>query len=255
MSRFKLTVAPNGARRQKSDHPALPVTIEEIAHTARACFDAGAHELHLHVRDGMGRHSLDDGRYREAIAAVTETAPKMSIQITTESGGIYGVEEQFACLAALRPLAASIAVREMVRDPEIAARIYALTKETGTKVQHIIYSPECVNRLFAWHSEGIISLSQDDAIFVLGQYDPPVLARPFDLDRVLLATTGHGLRWSICAFGRHEQRCLLRAIQLGGNARIGFENNIETPDGKLLQDNAASVMALVSAVKQTSSGL
>jgi uncharacterized protein (DUF849 family) len=82
-------------------------------------------------------------------------------------------------------------------------------------------------------------------IFVLGQYNPPVPAQPSDLDAFLASTSGMGLTWSVCAFGLEEHACLLEAIRLGGNVRIGFENNIHTPEGKLLPSNAASVRALL----------
>ena len=246
-----IMVAPNGARRTRSDHPALPVTTEELAATARACFAAGADATHLHVRDEEQRQSLDAGRYREAIAAISESAPGMAIQITTESAGIYGVSAQLACLEALRPSAASISVREMARDPGLAARAYALCAEAGTEVQHILYTPDCVVRLRDWRASGVIAKGQDDVIFVLGQYNPPVMAAPGDLDPLLAATGDMGLRWTVCAFGHNERACLLGALARGGNARIGFENNIHAPDGALLADNAASVAALVAAARDT----
>ena len=46
-----LTVAPNGAYKQHSDHPAVPLTPQALADTARRCLDAGAAMLHLHIRD------------------------------------------------------------------------------------------------------------------------------------------------------------------------------------------------------------
>ncbi|UWQ26661.1 3-keto-5-aminohexanoate cleavage protein [Leisingera aquaemixtae] len=242
-------VAPNGARRARGDHPQLPVTPQQTAETAAACSAAGAHALHLHVRDGDGRHSLDAGRYREALEAVRESVPEMAVQITTESAGIYDVAAQFACLEALRPAAASVSVREMARDPDLAARAYALCAEAGTQVQHILYGPDCIARLRVWYQDGIVPAAMRDAIFVLGKYTPPVLARPEGLAVFQDAAADLGLSWAACAFGRNEQACLLAAVAAGGDARIGFENNIETPDGGLLADNAASVTAFVQAAK------
>lgn len=246
---YSLMVAPNGARRGRGDHPQLPVTPQQTAETAAACFAAGAHALHLHVRDDDGRHSLDAGRYREALDAVRESAPEMAVQITTESAGIYDVAAQSACLEALRPAAASVSVREMARDPDLAARAYALCAEAGTRVQHILYGPDCIARLRAWYQEGVVPGAMRDAIFVLGQYTPPVLARPDGLPVFLDAAADLRLTWAACAFGRHEHACLLAAVAAGGDARIGFENNIETPQGGLLADNAASVAAFVQAAK------
>ena len=193
--------------------------------------------------------SLDPGRYRDAIAAVSDSAPGMTIQITTESAGKYGVADQLACLHDLEPVAASIAVREMARDEGLARKVYELTDAAGTKVQHILYTTDCIAKLLRWREEGIVRANQSDVIFVLGQYGPEVLAQPGDLAKYLAAIEGQQLSWTACAFGRHEQACLLQAIQEGGNVRIGFENNIETPEGDLLKDNASSVAAFVAAAK------
>ncbi|AHD01795.1 3-keto-5-aminohexanoate cleavage protein [Leisingera methylohalidivorans] len=249
MAEYRLMVAPNGARRGRGDHPQLPVTPQQTAQTAAACFAAGAQALHLHVRDGEGRHSLDAGRYREALDAVRESVPGMAVQITTESAGIYDAAAQLACLEALRPAAASVSVREMARDPLLAARVYALSAEAGTEVQHILYGPDCIARLGAWYKDGTVPGAMRDAIFVLGRYTPPVLAQPAGLAVFRDATADLRLNWAVCAFGRHEHACLLAAIATGGDARIGFENNIETPEGGLLADNAASVAAFVQAAR------
>lgn len=246
---FDLTVAPNGARKTKADHPAIPVSTMDLAENARACQLAGAGAIHLHVRDDQGQHSLDAGRYREAMDTIAEQAPGMGIQITTESAGIFDVATQFACLQALRPAAASISVREMARDPAMAARIYALAAEANTRVQHILYDETCVARLLDWQQRGIVRPAQSDVIFVLGQYVPPVQARPTDLDLFLSAMPTKGLNWTVCAFGQTEQACLLWAIQRGGNVRVGFENNTLTASSNAFHDNAASVQSLVAAAE------
>ncbi len=65
-----IAVAPNGGRRTKADHPALPMTPEELARTAAECLDAGAAMIHVHVRDRDGKHLLDAEAYRQAIGAI-----------------------------------------------------------------------------------------------------------------------------------------------------------------------------------------
>ncbi|KAE9632487.1 3-keto-5-aminohexanoate cleavage protein [Parasedimentitalea maritima] len=247
MAEYTLTVAPNGARRGRDDHPELPVTQDQIVATSVACKAAGAHGIHLHVRDAAGAHTLDAEHYHDAKAAVAEAAPGLAIQITTESAGLFNVAEQLDCLKALRPASASIALREMSRDPDMAAQAYALCAEAGTQVQHILYGPSCIELLRRWYADGTVPNTMRDVIFVLGQYVPEVLAQPQDLQPFLAATDDLNLNWTVCAFGRHEQACLLAAIAAGGDVRIGFENNMETPSGDLLSDNAASVAALITA--------
>jgi uncharacterized protein (DUF849 family) len=242
---FTITTAPNGARRGKVDHRVLPITSAEIAKTAAACFAAGAGAIHLHVRNKDGLHSLDAGRYRDAISAVSEAAPQMAIQVTTEAAGLYRVAEQYTCLQQLQPKAASVSVREMARDVSIARRLYAFASEAGIEVQHIFYNAQDVAQLRAWYDQGIIAPHMRSVIFVLGQYAPPVLARPDDLPAFLSATAGMDLDWSLCAFGRHEQACARAALLAGGNVRIGFENNVQRADGGLLRDNAESVTLIV----------
>ncbi|KAB7613783.1 3-keto-5-aminohexanoate cleavage protein [Amylibacter sp. SFDW26] len=249
MTPYKLTVAPNGARLQKTDHPALPITIAETVKTAQDCFTVGANEIHLHVREDDGSHSLDADRYHECIQELNKAVPDMTIQITTESAGVFDVRQQLDCIEQLRPKAASISVREMARDPKLAARVYAICAEAHTKVQHILYTPECAAQLIRWQQDETIPLNQNDVIFVLGYYNPPVLGQPDHIDRFLTTIKGHNYKWTVCAFGKNEHACLLKAIQLGGHVRIGFENNDRQPNGQRYADNAASVSAFTALAK------
>ena len=246
MKSYKLTVAPNGARLQKSDHPALPISCAETVKTALDCFNAGANEIHLHVRTEDGKHNLDPGRYRECIQELHKTIPDMTIQITTESAGLFEVSQQLQCLEELRPKAASISIREMARDPKLATQAYSICAETGTKVQHILYTPKCVAQLIKWHDDATIPKNQNDVIFVLGHYNPPVLGHPDHINVFLSAISGRSYNWTTCAFGKNEHSCLLRTIQLGGDARIGFENNHQQSNGEIFPDNASSVEAFVA---------
>jgi uncharacterized protein (DUF849 family) len=249
MKPFKLTVAPNGARLQLDDHPALPISISDTVAAASACYNAGADEIHLHVRNADGSHSLDTGQYREAISELSNKVPEMSVQITTESAGVFDVRAQLICLTDLRPVAASISVREMTRDAELAKRAYAVCADAGTQVQHIIYTSDCVAQLLAWRDTGVIHAIQNDVIFVLGHYNPQVLAVPNHLDAFLSLIDGRDLTWTACAFGLNEHECLTHAVARGGNVRIGFENNHQAADGSPFADNAASITAFLAQLK------
>ena len=84
----KLMVAPNGARRTKQDHPAIPVTLEETFATAQKCYAAGAESIHFHLRDADQQHLLDAGLYKEGLAELHRLLPEMHLQITTEAVGL-----------------------------------------------------------------------------------------------------------------------------------------------------------------------
>ena len=51
MAHTMITVAPTGAESSKADVPALPVTLDELVATAKACEAAGAAMIHVHIRD------------------------------------------------------------------------------------------------------------------------------------------------------------------------------------------------------------
>lgn len=249
MTRPFIMVAPNGARRGKADHPALPVTIPETVETARACRAAGADALHLHIRDDDGAHSLDPGRYGEALAELSRAVPDMRVQVTTESAGIFDVPQQLDCLTRLKPRWASVSVREIARDPALAPRVYATCADNGTEVQHILYDPEDAALLARWQAEGIVRPGKESMILVLGRYATGQKATPDDL-APLLAAKPDG-RWMLCAFGPAEHACLLAAARQGGDLRVGFENNLHRADGTPLRDNAESVALLVDQLKGT----
>jgi uncharacterized protein (DUF849 family) len=147
---------------------------------------------------------------------------------------------------------ASIARREMAVDEAAARRIYAGCAERGTEVQHILYAAEEIDQLIGWQEAGVIPAGPLSAIFVLGSYAGREAA-PGDLD-AFLARPGFAklADWTVCAFGKQERACLLRALARGGRARIGFENNLWHPDGRLLRDNAEAVQALIEAAEPES---
>jgi len=239
-----IAVAPNGARRTKQDHPALPMVPAELAETAWACQQAGAAMLHLHVRDDLGQHSLDPDRYRAAIQAIrAKVGPDLLIQATTEAVGRYSPPEQIAAMDALQPEAFSVAVRELFAigaDPVAAAAFLARHTARGALIQHILYDVEDIHRFTALVSEGRIPLSGGSVIFPLGRYVAGQQSRPQDLLPFLTAWS-LPLAWMVCAFGVDEAACGVATACLGGHVRVGFENNLLMPDGTMASDNAALV--------------
>ena len=107
-----MAVAPNGGRKTKADHPALPLTPDELARAAAECLECGASMIHLHVRDRDGGHCLDPDAYRAAIARICrEVGDRLVIQITSESLGLFTPSEQRAAVLEANPEAVSLALR------------------------------------------------------------------------------------------------------------------------------------------------
>ena len=85
----------NGARKVKTDHPRLPVSIDETIAAAKACHAEGASILHAHVRGDQDEHVLDVARYKTLLAGLREQVPDMLVQVTTEAVGIYSPQQQY----------------------------------------------------------------------------------------------------------------------------------------------------------------
>ena len=153
------------------------------------------------------------------------------------------------------PDAVSIALREMCPDEDTGeARVfYHWAAEAGIAVQHILYSPEDLERFLRFADGGVIPGTSSQVLFVLGRYAENQESVPEDLDPFLEALdrcpSGLDLDWAICAFGHRETECLVYAVEKGGKARIGFENGLWNRDGVLAADNADRVRDLVTALK------
>lgn len=248
-----VAVAPNGARLTRADHPALPITPTELAETAHACMKAGASLLHLHVRDGDGRHSLDPAHYRPAIDAVRDAVGDgLILQVTTEAVGRFDRETQIAAVRALKPEAVSLAVRELAPDAASEPAMTDITAwmaERDVSPQYILYDSADIDRFADLLERRVVLPHRASVLFVLGRYTTGQQSSPDDLDPFLATwgSKGLALPWFTCAFGRQEQACALAAIRQGGHVRIGFENNRLRPDGTTAPDNAAQISALVAA--------
>ena len=247
-----LMVAPNGARYHKTDHPALPITIAEIAQAAASCQAAGADAIHAHVRDQHGAHTLDVGLYRNLLAAIADATSNMPAQITTESAGQYTAAQQRKLLYDLQPKWASVAITEMLSDGDIkeAARLYHWAAAENILLQHIAYNVNDVIRLRQLIDDDIIPNTAIQILFVLGNYT--IDGAPAMLSDFLTAyqTLPSDSSFMVCAFGRQETVCLRAAAMAGGDCRAGFENNHHHPDGQIARDNAERIAEVAIAINQ-----
>ena len=254
-----ITNAPNGGRRGKADHPALPLTAAELAETAAECLAAGAAMLHLHVRDRDGRHLLDADAYGQALAAIrAATGDRLALQITTEALGLYAPAEQMAVTRAVRPEAVSLALRELAPDAaaeaDFADFLLWLRRE-NIAPQVILYTPEEAVRLAAMRKKGMIPWRDVPVLYVLGRYSPGQLSSPQDLLAFLGPDAPHFGHWTTCAFGRHEAAAVTAGALLGGHVRVGFENNLQLPDGSIARSNAELVGVTADILRRCGTSL
>ena len=247
-----ITSAPNGAYKQLADHPQVPLTAHSLAHTAKACLDAGASMLHLHIRDAQGGHSLDVQGYKDALQAVkAAVGDEMVLQITSEAAKVYQAPAQIAMVRALRPEAVSVGLRE-VDQPTIGeaglTEFFTWLAREKVMTQVILYDVADMLRWQDLRARGVVPDAPWFLLFVLGRYSAGQTSNPTDLVPFVHAHTG-AEPWAVCAFGATEHACVMAAAALGGHARVGFENNLLLKNGQVAPDNAALVAQAAEAAR------
>lgn len=247
-----LTVAPNGAYKTHEQHSAVPLTPEALAATARACLDAGAGMIHMHVRQPDGRHLLDAQAYKDATAAIRNAVGQsLVIQITTEAAQVYEPPAQMAVVRDTRPEAVSIGLRELLRPEVVESTLHAFFSwlvQEAIMTQIILYDEQDVAQWQRLRSEGVIPEGPWFLLFVLGRYSVGQKSSPTDLLPFLNTHDGK-YPWAMCAFGPLENACAITAAGLGGHVRVGFENNLFLKDGSIAPDNAALVAQVAEGAR------
>ncbi len=253
-----IMVAPNGARRMKSDHAALPITAEEVAADAQACREAGASAIHMHVRDEQGAHVLDAERYTRATGLINDaTGGAMVVQITTEAVGVYSPAQQMEVVRQVRPASVSVALKELVPDDaalDAAEAFFTWMQTEQVAPQFILYEAGDVERFFDLRDRGAVPFANPFLLFVLGRYAADQQSEPADLEPFLHALGGRDVPWAMCAFGKRELACAEAAMRAGGHVRVGFENNLHMPNGDVAGSNAELVAATVACAVKTGRG-
>ena len=245
--------APNGARRTTADHPAIPVTPEQLADTAAELVDQQVSVLHLHVRDKNQRHSLDVDLYRAAISAIrSRVGEQLIIQATTEAVGIYQPGQQMEAIRELRPEAVSLSLGELCPDEaaeDSAAKFFHWLVQENIWAQYILYSPGELRRFDELRKNGVFAQDHPLCLFVLGRYADQVEGVRSDLDAFLAAVDCTAFPWGVCCFGGKENDVMIAATGLGGHVRIGFENNLWMPDGRQAKNNAELIAQYLESGK------
>ncbi len=240
-----IAVAPTGAESAKADVPALPVTVEEIAATARDCQAVGAAVVHLHIRDAEARPTLDLGYVREVVAAVRESS---DLVVQLSSGG--AVTDPFdARLAVLdaQPDAASLTLGTVNFGRDVFANPWDLIVELHTRMQERAIVPE-----YEVFDLGQLATLQR----LLDRHGPPhggpvhvdlVMGVPGGMPGTAQALTSclpflpPGATFAATGVGRTSLPVMLAALSAGGHLRVGMEDTLTYAPGEPVRDNTQLV--------------
>lgn len=223
-----LTAAIVGAETTRAQNPALPITAQEIGVEAARCQEEGASVLHLHVREPDGRPSQS----RELFArAIEEIRKRSDLIIQTSTGGAVGMSAQErAQPVALRPEMATLNCGTLNFGDEVFENPFPVMRELARTIRDAGVVPE-LELYELGHFDNALVLEREGLLsrpfhvqFVLGVRGglQPSEARL----RFLVSELPEGTHWGVAGIGRHQLPLVRLGLELGGNVRVGLEDNV-----------------------------
>jgi len=244
-----ITVAVTGSRPTKEMNPAVPYSPKEIIESAVDSYKAGAAIAHIHVRDPKtGKPDFKIEFFKEVLEGIRERCD-MLVNLTTSGLFLEGSEviQQRLQPVNLKPDLCSLDIgslnfqdRVFVNSPLWGETAAKYMKEKGVKpeievfdVGHIYQAIDLIRK--GWIDDppyfqlcmGVkwgISASPENLIFMKNKLPKNAL-------------------WSVLGIGKDQLPMITMGIILGGNIRVGFEDNIYLSKGRLASSNAQMVEA------------
>lgn len=244
-NRVILTVACTGAWPQKSDTPYIPLTPQDQADEIVRCCEAGASIAHIHVRNDESKASMDFDKFAETVRLVRARCD-IVINLTTSGGLGLSDDIRMKPFQLLRPEMASFDAGTMnwahstifENSPRFLEKLAVSMAECQVKPEFEIFDAGMIYNVLYYMKKGLIQ-GNSHFQFVLGA--PGGMAAEIRNLMFLLDTCkqhlGNNFTWSALGIGRGHLPIVLAALALGGNVRVGMEDNILYRKGELAQSN------------------
>jgi 3-keto-5-aminohexanoate cleavage enzyme len=258
-----LSAALTGVLATRQQSPYIPYTPDEIAAEARRCVDAGASIVHIHARQDNGMPAYDVETYARIDAAVKAACEDVIINYSTGAIGLDR-ETRVHQVRALRPDMAALNMGSMnYAIYSRKAKSFYHDHIFANSFQDIIYFLEAMNEAGTRPEMECFDTGHINNARPL--IDMGVLRPPFQFSLVMGVLGGipastknllhqveqlpEGSFWQVIGIGLKQWSLVAAALTLGGNVRVGLEDNLYLPDGELAKSSAAGVETAVSLAK------
>jgi 3-keto-5-aminohexanoate cleavage enzyme len=259
MSRFEdpviITCSISGAVANREQCPAIPYTPEEYAAEARRAVDEGCSMIHIHARTPDGIPSFEIEDFKAITEAILAEVDDVIINYSTGAVGVP-VEKRIAYLRALKPDVAALNMGSMNYAKYSRRRqdfvfkavfensfdtIIELVKamnEEGIRPEHECFDSGHVANLDPLIDMGLLSepLQISCVMGVTGGIRPTVRNLAHLSDQIPGRAEGPN-NWGVIGVSREQWRLVAGALSLGGNIRVGLEDNFYLPDGTMARSN------------------
>ena len=270
--KIMLTCAVTGAGSTTKKHPGVPVTPPQIAAACIEAARAGATAVHIHVRDpATGEGGRDPAHFREVVARIRESAVDVVLNLTCGMGGRLVLDDEDPSVMAAgtdmaRPLERMQHVKELLPEictidcgsmnfgREVAVNRVGDLERMARFAQKLGVKPEL--EVFDFGQIGIARHLIDSGLVdgtPLFQLCLGIAGGTPATTEAMLALRGAlppGAHWGAFGISRSEFPMVAQAAILGGNVRVGLEDNLYLQAGRLatnaeLVDKALKILALL----------
>ena len=265
-----ITVATTGGLHGRESNPALPEQPQDIVQAMHDSFNAGASIAHLHVRDKNGLTSADPAIYGEVLSGINSRCKGMITQVGNGIGvryinGLHRPAEGFT-------QDQRMALLDLVPRPDMltvnAGTFHFQHKNTeflfdNSKWWNTIFIKGCNERKIhnelevydISHITNMLKLRDLGVItgpmhfsLVMG-IDGGIPASPQNL-MAMIDNLPDGATWQVVCIGKYQVPLSTMVLAMGGNIRVGFEDNVYYSPGTLAVSNAQMVERAVRIARE-----
>ena len=257
-----ITAAVTGAWPKKENNPNVPMTPQEIADDVYACWKAGAAVAHLHLRDDEGNGTMDTAKFEETVNLIHTKYPDCDIVLNlTTSGDIHADDEiRVAHVKKLKPEMASYDCGSMnwlnsglfLNTPKFLTDCGLLFQELGVKPEIEAFDPGMIGNAAYYIKKGVLKtpvhfqFCMGCANGIAGSMKNLIFMKETADELV-----GKGnYTWSCFGVGHSAMEMLYGAVALGGNIRVGMEDNVMYAKGQLAESNVQFIERAVRVIKE-----
>jgi len=259
MRKVIITCALTGGVQNKSANPNLPEQPEEIAQQAYECFNEGCAIAHIHARDKEGKPTGDPGVFKEIHNSIRSKC-NMILQDSTGGGPGLTFEQRLSCLDAA-PEMASLNLGSMLRtigssagtvwvNPRSELERFAQEMlNRNIKAEMEIYHHGMLREMNNFISKGLVKKPYYVNCVMGMAYQGAVDATPANLISLIQLLPPDTI-FNCCAVGAAQLQITTLSVLMGGQARVGMEDNIYLSKGVLAQSNAQLVSRSVRIIRE-----
>jgi len=252
-----VTCAVTGAGDTTGKSPHVPVTPKDIAAAAIEAAKAGAAIAHIHVRDPeTGKGSRDPKLFKEVVDRVRDSGTDVVINLTAGMGGdwvpsdedpampgpgtdMISAEDRLAHVHECLPEICSLDCGTLnfgngneiyISTPPMLRHMAALTKEWGVKPELEVFELGHIRFATQMIHEGLIA---EPPMFQICLGIPWGADQSVDTMKAMKDHLPQGANWAGFGISRMQMPMAATAVAMGGNVRVGLEDNIYLDRGVL----------------------